>query len=202
MVNERRFALGVQLIDRASRSARSRQGLCAGRRRALVALGEATVAEFAAGARPLPGWRARVLGLGRLGGRALTHASDLDLIYLHTRPQDGDVGRPQAARPQRLLQPPGEPRYRGLERPDRCRAALRGRHPAPSRGRQGHAGGLARRVRAIPAQGGLDVGAYGLVPRPAGVRLARRSGARRPRSIDATSCACRAIRRRCATMRR
>ena len=25
-----------------------------------------------------------ILGLGRLGGRSLTHASDLDLIYLHT----------------------------------------------------------------------------------------------------------------------
>jgi glutamate-ammonia-ligase adenylyltransferase len=30
-----------------------------------------------------------MLGLGRLGGCALTHASDLDIIYLHTAPAEG-----------------------------------------------------------------------------------------------------------------
>src|SRR5439155_952938 len=30
-----------------------------------------------------------ILGLGRLGGCALTYASDLDIIYLHTAPPDG-----------------------------------------------------------------------------------------------------------------
>ena len=47
-------------------------------------LADATVAEFVAAHGRVPGSELVVLALGRLGGRALTHASDLDLIYLFT----------------------------------------------------------------------------------------------------------------------
>ena len=95
LVNERRFALGVQLIDRAPRPARRRRGLCAASPKArCIALGRgrrgassrARTARFAGG-------ELVILGLGRLGGWALTHASDLDLIYLYTAPAGRPVGR-------------------------------------------------------------------------------------------------------------
>ena len=49
-----------------------------------VLLADATVAEFVQAHGRVPGSELVVLALGRLGGRALTHASDLDLIYLFT----------------------------------------------------------------------------------------------------------------------
>jgi glutamate-ammonia-ligase adenylyltransferase len=51
---------------------------------ALQVLADATVAEFEAAHGRVPDSELVVLALGRLGGRALTHASDLDLVYLFT----------------------------------------------------------------------------------------------------------------------
>jgi glutamate-ammonia-ligase adenylyltransferase len=53
---------------------------------ALMALGDAAVHEFAGAHGTIPDSELIVLGLGRLGGCALTHASDLDIIYLHSAP--------------------------------------------------------------------------------------------------------------------
>jgi glutamate-ammonia-ligase adenylyltransferase len=89
MVNERRFALGVQLIDRHRDPLEVANGYSRVAEGALMALGEATVAEFEQAHGRFPGGELAVLGLGRLGGCALTHASDLDLIYLHTAPSEG-----------------------------------------------------------------------------------------------------------------
>jgi [glutamine synthetase] adenylyltransferase / [glutamine synthetase]-adenylyl-L-tyrosine phosphorylase len=50
----------------------------------LVALANAAVAEFEESHGRFPGGELVILGLGRLGGCELTHASDLDIIYLHT----------------------------------------------------------------------------------------------------------------------
>src|SRR4030095_15899092 len=52
----------------------------------IVALAELVQTEFARSYGRVPGGELVVLGLGRLGGRALTHASDLDLIYLFDAP--------------------------------------------------------------------------------------------------------------------
>ena len=74
-----------------------------------------------------------MLGLGRLGGHALTHASDLDLIYLHTAPPEARVRRREAARPERLFQPArraGSPR-RSASRPRRARCTTSTRGSAP-----------------------------------------------------------------------
>jgi glutamate-ammonia-ligase adenylyltransferase len=54
----------------------------------LLALGRASVDEFEQMHGKIPGGELVVLGLGRLGGCALTHASDLDIVYLHTSGTD------------------------------------------------------------------------------------------------------------------
>ncbi|QYE34969.1 bifunctional [glutamine synthetase] adenylyltransferase/[glutamine synthetase]-adenylyl-L-tyrosine phosphorylase [Polymorphobacter sp. PAMC 29334] len=80
---DRRFQLGAQLIER-----RDPLGIGADLSdvadAAVVTLADAVVTEFAESHGTVPGCRLVVLGLGRYGGRALTHASDLDLVYLFT----------------------------------------------------------------------------------------------------------------------
>ncbi len=83
-VGERRFALGVQLIEQASDPLIVAEGYARVAEAAIGALGDATVAEFEAAHGRVPGGELVVLALGRLGGGALTHASDLDLVYLFT----------------------------------------------------------------------------------------------------------------------
>ena len=89
MVNERRFALGVQLIDRRRDPLEVTEGYARVAEGALVALAGAAAAEFETAHGHFPNGELIILGLGRFGGHALTHASDLDLIYLHTAEQDG-----------------------------------------------------------------------------------------------------------------
>jgi glutamate-ammonia-ligase adenylyltransferase len=83
LVNERRFALGVQLIDRRRDPLEVTEGYARVAEGALVALGNAARDEFRKAHGEFPGSELVVLGLGRLGGHSLTHASDLDIIYLH-----------------------------------------------------------------------------------------------------------------------
>lgn len=83
-VGERRFAYGVQLIAGASDPLIVARGYADLAEAALQVLADATVAEFVAAHGRVPDSELVVLALGRLGGRALTHASDLDLIYLFT----------------------------------------------------------------------------------------------------------------------
>ena len=95
-VNERRFALGVQLIDRRRDPLEVTEGYAAVAEGALLALGKAAADEFEQRHGKFPGGELLVLGLGRFGGHSLTHASDLDIIYLHTAQQGGvsDGARP------------------------------------------------------------------------------------------------------------
>ena len=84
VTGEQRFALGVQLIE----AAHDPMDIAAGLSRVAEAAVRRAVAmaqdEFAARHGRIDGSELIVLGLGRLGGRALTHASDLDLIFLFT----------------------------------------------------------------------------------------------------------------------
>ncbi|HEY7006538.1 MAG TPA: bifunctional [glutamine synthetase] adenylyltransferase/[glutamine synthetase]-adenylyl-L-tyrosine phosphorylase, partial [Sphingomicrobium sp.] len=94
LVNERRFALGVQLIDRRRDPLEVTEGYARVAEGALVALGNAAAEEFETAHGQFPDSELIVLGLGRLGGHSLTHASDLDVIYLHNAPQGvGSNGR-------------------------------------------------------------------------------------------------------------
>jgi len=88
MVGERRFALGVQLIARHRDPLDLTMGYAAVAEGAIVALADAARAEFEAAHGRVPGGELMILGLGRLGGMALTHASDLDLIFLFDAPDE------------------------------------------------------------------------------------------------------------------
>ena len=92
-VGEKRFALGVQLIEGRSDAldiARSYAHLAEASLQTLTA---ATVAEFEKAHGKIARSELIILALGRLGGEALTHASDLDLILLfngdHLAESDG-----------------------------------------------------------------------------------------------------------------
>jgi glutamate-ammonia-ligase adenylyltransferase len=87
LVNERRFALGVQLIDRRRDPLEVTEGYARVAEGALIALAQAAADEFESAHGRMPGAELVILGLGRLGGHSLTHASDLDIIYLHSAEQ-------------------------------------------------------------------------------------------------------------------
>ena len=84
LVGERRFAMGVQIGQGTADPNEVARGYAHVAEAALVALTDATIAEFEASHGKVPGSELLILALGRLGGEALTHASDLDLIYLFT----------------------------------------------------------------------------------------------------------------------
>lgn len=87
MVGERRFALGVQLLAAHRDPIVIAEGYSDLAEAAVVALTELVSRAFEQTHGSVAGGELVVLGLGRLGGRALTHASDLDLIYLFDAPQ-------------------------------------------------------------------------------------------------------------------
>ncbi|HEX5184897.1 MAG TPA: glutamine-synthetase adenylyltransferase, partial [Allosphingosinicella sp.] len=98
-VNERRFALGVQLIAARADPMAAAQGYARVAEAAIRVLADAAAAEFEAAHGRVPGSELLILGLGRLGGGALTHASDLDLVYLFggTHEAESDGPRPLRA---------------------------------------------------------------------------------------------------------
>jgi glutamate-ammonia-ligase adenylyltransferase len=99
LVNERRFALGVQLIDRRRDPLEVTEGYARVAEGALIALGRGAEAEFEKVHGAFPEGELIVLGLGRFGGESLTHASDLDLIYLHTAGSGRVSGGPKPLGP-------------------------------------------------------------------------------------------------------
>lgn len=83
-VGERRFALGVQIVEGTSDPIEAAAGYARVAEAALQTLTKATIEDFETDHGIVPGSELAILALGRLGGHALTHASDLDLIYLFT----------------------------------------------------------------------------------------------------------------------
>jgi [glutamine synthetase] adenylyltransferase / [glutamine synthetase]-adenylyl-L-tyrosine phosphorylase len=98
-VGEKRFALGVQLIEGRSDALEIARAYAHLAEAALQILATATVAEFEKAHGKVPGSELVILALGRLGGEALTHASDLDLILLFTGDfqSESDGARPLGA---------------------------------------------------------------------------------------------------------
>ena len=80
-VNDRRFALGAQII-RGGDPLEAGRGYSRVAEAAIEALASATVREFEAVHGRVQGGEMLILALGRLGGGVLTHASDLDLVFL------------------------------------------------------------------------------------------------------------------------
>jgi glutamate-ammonia-ligase adenylyltransferase len=89
-VSEKRFALGVQLIEAMTDPVAVAQGYARVAEAALAVLAGATIAEFEKVHGRIEGSELVILGLGRLGGGALTHASDLDLVYCFTGTHEGE----------------------------------------------------------------------------------------------------------------
>jgi len=88
VVGEERFALGVQLIDKRHDPLEIAEGLCRVAEAAVTVGAQAAITEFESVHGRIKGGELLILGLGRLGGGALTHASDLDMVYLFT----GEIG--------------------------------------------------------------------------------------------------------------
>jgi len=84
LVGEKRFALGAQLIASVSDPLEVAAGYARVAEAAVEVLAGATVAEFERRHGRVPGSELAILAFGRMGGAALTHASDLDLIFLFT----------------------------------------------------------------------------------------------------------------------
>jgi glutamate-ammonia-ligase adenylyltransferase len=84
VTGEIRFALGIQLIEGLADPLDIARALSRTAEAALRLASDATVEEFAAKHGHIAGSELLILGLGRLGGGALTHASDLDIVYLFT----------------------------------------------------------------------------------------------------------------------
>ncbi|QGP78870.1 bifunctional [glutamine synthetase] adenylyltransferase/[glutamine synthetase]-adenylyl-L-tyrosine phosphorylase [Sphingobium sp. CAP-1] len=82
-VGDRRFALGAQII-RGGDPLEAGRGYGRVAEAAIEALAAGTVAEFETAHGKVPGGELLILALGRMGGGVLTHASDLDLVYLFT----------------------------------------------------------------------------------------------------------------------
>ncbi|HEU0134223.1 MAG TPA: bifunctional [glutamate--ammonia ligase]-adenylyl-L-tyrosine phosphorylase/[glutamate--ammonia-ligase] adenylyltransferase, partial [Allosphingosinicella sp.] len=97
-VNERRFALGVQLIVAHTDPLEVAEGYSRVAEAAVNVLARAAVAEFEARHGRVPGSELLVMGLGRLGGEALTHASDLDLVYLFSGTHESESDGPRPLR--------------------------------------------------------------------------------------------------------
>ena len=98
-VSEARFSLGVQLIEHVRDPLDIAAGLSRVAEAALAVLAAAARHEFEAAHGRVPGGELVILALGRLGGGALTHASDLDLVFLFSGDHgaESDGARPLGA---------------------------------------------------------------------------------------------------------
>lgn len=84
VTGEKRFALGIQLIEAVHDPLEIAAALSRLAEAALIVAADMATLEFAKIHGAIADSELVILGLGRLGGGALTHASDLDVIYLFT----------------------------------------------------------------------------------------------------------------------
>jgi glutamate-ammonia-ligase adenylyltransferase len=94
-VCEERFMLGVQLVEAAHDPLAIAAALSRIAEAAICVLADATVADFERMHGRIAGSELVILGLGRIGGGALTHSSDLDLVYLFTGEHSGESDGPR-----------------------------------------------------------------------------------------------------------
>ena len=134
---------------------------------------------FAAAHGRLRGQQSAVLALGKLGGREMTAASDLDLIIVYDFDENASAVRRRAPALRHAVFRAADPAPRQrADGADQLRRALSCRHAAapvrPLRAGRHHA----RLVRELPGERGLDLGAHGADARARGLRLAglRRAG--------------------------
>jgi len=97
-VNERRFALGAQLVVARTDPIEAAEGYSRIAEAAINVLASAAADEFERRHGRVAGSELLVMGLGRLGGEALTHASDLDLVYLFSGTHEAESDGPKPLR--------------------------------------------------------------------------------------------------------
>ncbi len=97
-VNGVRFALGSQIVLALSDPLAAARGYARVAEAAIDVLARAAIAEFEQRHGKVPGSELLILGLGRLGGGELTHASDLDLIYLFSGTHEAQSDGPRPLR--------------------------------------------------------------------------------------------------------
>ncbi len=90
-VGERRFALGIHLIEGLFDPLEIAAGHSRLAEASIRVLTEAATREFETVHGRVPGGRMVIVGLGRLGGGALTPASDLDLVFLFSGGYDTEA---------------------------------------------------------------------------------------------------------------
>ena len=95
IVGDTRFALGVQVIEGACDPLAVAGGYARVAEAAIQVVTDATIGEYERAHGRIPGCELVILALGRLGGAELTHASDLDLIYLFTGAFDAESDGPK-----------------------------------------------------------------------------------------------------------
>ena len=89
---------GVQLVTGSSDPIHVAEGNSRIAEAAVNVLADAAVAEFEKLHGRVPGSELLILGLGRLGGEALTFASDLDLVYLFSGTHEAESDGPKPLR--------------------------------------------------------------------------------------------------------
>lgn len=89
LCGEERFALGVQLIEGRHDPLEIAAGYARLAEAAVVRLADCAIADFQSRHGVMgDGGELLILAMGRLGGGQLTHASDLDLVFLYTGDED------------------------------------------------------------------------------------------------------------------
>ncbi len=94
-VSEHRFVLGVQLIEGTRDPLAIGAALCRVAEAALGVLAAAATAEFVRTHGTIAASAMLVIGYGRLGGGLLTHASDLDLVFLFSGDHSAESNGPR-----------------------------------------------------------------------------------------------------------
>jgi glutamate-ammonia-ligase adenylyltransferase len=89
--SERRFQVGIQLLRRALDGPQAGAALAGIAETTLAALLPAVAADFARRHGQVPGGAFAAIGMGRLGSREMTLASDLDLILIYDAPPSSEV---------------------------------------------------------------------------------------------------------------
>ena len=177
-VGEMRFALGVQLIEGRHDPVEIAGGYARVAEAAIIRLADCAIREFTAVHGQMPDSEPVILALGRLGGGALTHASDLDLIFLFS----GEIGgESDGARPLGSTQYYNRLAQRiiaALTVPTAAGALYEVDTRLRPNGAQGLLAVSFASFDGISAQPGLDLGAYGPVPGARGLWIAMPAGQR------------------------
>ena len=155
---------------------RSTEGYSRVAEAAISVLADATVAEFEAAHGRVPGSELLILGLGRLGGEALTHASDLDLVYLFSGTHEAESDGPKPLRATDYFNRLAPRVTAALSVPTAAGPLYDVDTRLRPSGKDGLLAVSLESFARYQQRAGLDLGAYGADPGAAGLRLGGGAG--------------------------